>query len=92
MLAMKLHDWLEKECKTATWLADKTGLHVSYIYRLVGRDGVAERSPSIDTCAKIAAATEGEVTVLDFMPEPEPEPEPKRKRARPSQREVSRAA
>jgi hypothetical protein len=83
---MKLHDWLKKNGKTATWLAERTGLHLSYIYRLGGRDGVAERSPSIDTCAKIAEATGGGVTVIDFMPEPEP------KRKRPSQREVSRAA
>ena len=81
---MKLHDWLEQNDKTATWLAEQTGLNASYIYRLVERDGVAERSPSIDTCVKIAKATGGEVTATDFMPDP--------KRKRHSQREASRAA
>lgn len=83
---MKLHDWLTKNGKTATWLAERTGLSVSYAYRLAGRDGVPERCPSIDTCVKIAAATDGAVTVIDFMPEPEP------KRKRPSQRAIARAA
>jgi hypothetical protein len=81
---MKLHDWLTQNGKTATWLAEQTGLSVSYAYRLAGRDGVPERSPSIETCIKIADATGGAVTVIDFMPEP--------KRKRPSTREVSRAA
>lgn len=88
---MKLHDWLAQNDKTATWLAEQTGLSVSYVYRLAGRDGVPERSPSMDTCAKIAEATGGEVTAIDFMPEPEPMLEPP-KRKRPSQREVPRAA
>lgn len=83
---MKLYDWLAQNGKTATWLAEQTGLSVSYAYRLAGRDGVPERRPSIDTCVKIAAATGGAVTVIDFIPEPEP------KRKRPSPREVSRAA
>lgn len=81
---MKLHDWLQQNGKTATWLAEQTGLHASYVYRLVERDGVAERTPSIETCVKIAEATGGAVTVLDFMPGPKPK--------RPSSREVSRAA
>jgi DNA-binding transcriptional regulator YdaS (Cro superfamily) len=87
---MKLHDWLTQNDKTATWLAEQTGLHVSYVCRLAGREGVAERTPSIETCAKISEATGGAVTATDFMPEPEPEP--KRKRVRPNQREVSRDA
>jgi transcriptional regulator with XRE-family HTH domain len=65
---MKLHDWLKQHGKTATWLAEQTGLHASYVYRLVERDGVAERSPSIETCAKIQEATGGDVTATDFMP------------------------
>jgi transcriptional regulator with XRE-family HTH domain len=83
-LAMKLHDWLKKHGKTATWLAEQTGLNASYVYRLVEKNGVAERSPSIETCVKIAKATDGEVTVVDFLPEPKP--------THPSTREVSRAA
>lgn len=81
---MKLQAWLSENNKSAAWLAQETELSAPYICRLIA----GERTPSIDTCAKIAAATGGQVTVLDFMPEPEP----KRKRARPSQREVSRAA
>lgn len=61
---MKLHDWLKQNGKTATWLADETGLHASYVYRLI----VADRSPSIETCAKIQEATGGAVTATDFMP------------------------
>jgi transcriptional regulator with XRE-family HTH domain len=80
---MKLHDWLAKNGKTASWLAGQTGLSVSYVYRLA-REGAPERTPSIDTCVKIASATDGAVTVVDWMPEP--------KRVRPSRREVSRAA
>jgi hypothetical protein len=81
---MKLHDWLAQNGKTATWLSEQTGLSVSYAYRLAGRDGVPERSPSFETCVKISKATDGAVTVIDFMPEP--------KRKRPSQRAVARAA
>jgi hypothetical protein len=84
-LAMKLHDWLEQHGKTATWLAEQTGLHASYCYRLVERNGVAERSPSIETCAKIQEATGGSVTATDFMPSSQ-----KQKRINP--RETSRAA
>ena len=65
---MKLHDWLKKHGKTATWLAEQTGLNASYVYRLVEKNGVAERSPSIETCAKIQEATGGAVTATDFMP------------------------
>lgn len=79
---MKLHTWLSENNKSAAWLAQETGLSAPYVSRLIA----AERTPSIDTCAKIAAATGGQVTVLDFMPEPEP------KRKRPNQRAVARAA
>lgn len=82
---MKLHEWLADSGKTATWLAEKTGISVSHISRLIERDGVAEKRPSMEACAAISEATGGQVTANDFMPEP-----PKRKR--PSQREVSRAA
>lgn len=83
---MKLHTWLDEHGKTAAWLAERTGLSASYLSRLIGRNGVAARSPSIETCVKIEEATAGEVTASDFMPER------KRKRVRPSGREVSRAA
>ena len=77
---MKLHTWLAVNDKTATWLADQTGLSVSYVSRLIERDGVAEkRTPSMETCAKISLATGGSVTANDFMSEPKP-----KKRARPS--------
>lgn len=79
---MKLQAWLSENNKSAAWLAQETGLSAPYVWRLVE----GERTPSIETCAKIAKATGGGVTVVDFMPEPEP------KRKRPSQREVSRAA
>lgn len=85
---MKLHEWLATNGKTATWLAQETGLSASHISRLIERNGVAEKLPSIDTCVAISKATGGLVTANDFMPAPEP----KSKRARPSQREVSRAA
>ena len=64
---MKLHLWLEKNDRTATWLADKTGLSVSHVSRLIERKGVAEKSPSMETCLKISEATGGEVTADDFM-------------------------
>jgi DNA-binding transcriptional regulator YdaS (Cro superfamily) len=79
---MKLHIWLAESNKSAAWLAQETGLSAPYICRLIA----GARVPSIDTCVKIAKATDGAVTVVDFIPEPEP------KRKRPSQREVSRAA
>jgi DNA-binding transcriptional regulator YdaS (Cro superfamily) len=85
---MKLHEWLATNGKTATWLAEQTGLSVSHVSRLIERDGVAEKSPSMEACAAISQATGGEVTANDFMPEPKP----KGRRARPSQRAVSRAA
>ena len=65
---MKLHLCLAKNDKTATWLAEKTGLSVSHVSRLIERDGVAEKSPSMETCLKISEATDGEVTANDFMP------------------------
>ena len=77
---MKLHDWLAEHDKTAAWLAERTGLSASYLSRLIE----GERSPSIETCAKIAEATGGAVTANDYMPEP--------KRKRPSTRAVARAA
>lgn len=67
---MKLHTWLAENDKTATWLAEQTGLSVSYVSRLIERGGTAEKSPSMDTCAKISDATNGEVTANDFMPSP----------------------
>ena len=85
---MKLDAWLRENNKSAAWLAQEIGLSAPYVWRLVA----GERTPSIETCAKIAVATENAVTVVDFMPEPEAQPEPEpQKRKRPSQREVSRA-
>ena len=70
---MKLHTWLKVNDKTATWLAEQTGLSVSYISRLLEKDGAAEkRTPSMETCAKISRATDGKVTANDFMSEPKP--------------------
>lgn len=65
---MKLHTWLAANNRNVTWLAQKTGLSVSYVSRLVERDGVAEKTPSMETCAKIALATDGAVTANDFVP------------------------
>lgn len=67
MQAMKLHTWLAANSRTATWLAEQTGLSVSQISRLVERDGAEKRRPSIETCEKISRATNGEVTANDFM-------------------------
>lgn len=67
-IPMKLHVWLEKNKRTASWLAGETGLSVTLISRIMERSGVAKRSPSMETCAKISAATNGEVTADDFMP------------------------
>ena len=60
---MKLHTWLAKNGKTATWLARETGLSPSHVSRLI----TAEKSPSLEACEKIAAATGGGVTADDFM-------------------------
>lgn len=76
---MKLHLWLAENKRTPTWLAKKTGLSVSYVSRLIERDGVAEKSPSMETCAKIFKATGGAVTANDFVPASKP----RRRRARP---------
>jgi hypothetical protein len=65
---MKLHTWLAENGKSVTWLAQQTSLSVSYVSRLVERDGVAEKTPSMETCAKIAQATDGRVTANDFVP------------------------
>lgn len=65
---MKLGAWLEQNGRTATWLADKTGLSVSHVSRLIERNGVTEKKPSMEACAKISEATNGEVTANDFMP------------------------
>ncbi len=65
---MKLHTWLRENGRNATWLASETGLSVSYVSRLIERDGVAEKSPSMETCAKIAEATGGKVSANDFVP------------------------
>lgn len=64
---MKLHTWLTENGRTVTWLAEKTGLSVPYVSRLIERDGVAERSPSMETCAKIGMATGWAVTANDFV-------------------------
>ena len=65
---MKLHTWLDDNRRTASWLAAKTGLSVSYVSRLASK-GELERSPSMEACAKISEATGGQVTANDFMPE-----------------------
>ncbi len=77
---MKLHVWLAENNRNPTWLAKKTGLSVSYVSRLIERDGAAEKLPSMETCAKISEATNGAVTANDFVPAPDPKT---KKRARP---------
>ena len=67
-VVMKLGAWLEQNGRTATWLADKTGISVSHVCRLIERNGVTEKMPSMEACAKISEATDGEVTANDFMP------------------------
>jgi DNA-binding transcriptional regulator YdaS (Cro superfamily) len=78
---MKLHRWLAKNDKTATWLADRTGLSISHVSRLIERNGVAEKLPSLEACARISEATGGQVTADDFMPDT-----PVKKRGRSEQR------
>ena len=60
---MKLHTWLKRHGKTATWLAKETGLSVSQVSRVIA----GARSPSLEACEKIADATDGAVTADDFM-------------------------
>lgn len=67
---MKLGPWLEKKGKTVTWLADRTGLSISHLSRLIERNGKAEKKPSMEAAARIAEATDGQVTANDFMPDP----------------------
>jgi hypothetical protein len=76
---MKLHAWLAESGKTASWLAEKTGLSAGYVSR-IGRDGVPKRIPSLETCAKIASATDGMVTAIDFVPPTAPRAKAKKRR------------
>lgn len=61
---MKLHTWLSVNDKTATWLAARTGLSVSYLSRVIA----GARVPSLETCGLIGKATNGEVTANDLVP------------------------
>ena len=82
---MNLSDYLSEAGLKPAEFADKLGVPPSTIGRLLN----GERSPRLETIAKIEAATGGRVTVQDFYeqhrptqsesPEPvqpEPEPEP----------------
>ena len=60
---MKLQDWLDRNGRSVTWLSAQTGLSISYLSRLIA----GERSLSMSTAAKIAAATNNEVTADDWM-------------------------
>ncbi len=59
---MKLRTWLAKNEHNVSWLARESGLSVSFVSRLV----TGEKLPSLETCARIARITKGEVTALDF--------------------------
>lgn len=63
---MKLNDYLERHDMPAAKLAEAAGVPVSTITRLVRGD---RRQPRLDTIQKISAATNGAVSVEDFMPE-----------------------
>lgn len=60
---MKLKDWLNKNGVKATFLADKIGVHRSYISQWVS----GRVRPSIHNAVKIAKATNGEVLPQDFI-------------------------
>lgn len=60
---MKLGEWLYLNGKTQEWLGEETRLSQSYVSRLIN----GERSPPIETCARIFEATGGDVTANDFM-------------------------
>ena len=61
---MKLHTWLAENGKTATWLAGRTGLSISYLSRVIA----GARIPSLETCGLIGQATNGAVTANDLVP------------------------
>jgi DNA-binding transcriptional regulator YdaS (Cro superfamily) len=60
---MKLKEWKKKTGIEDGWLANKAGVHPSYLSHLrAGR-----RTPSPDVAAAISAATKGAVGVLDLL-------------------------
>lgn len=67
---MKLQEWLDHNGRSVTWLSQQTGLSISYLSRLIA----GERSLSMTTAAKIAEATNGEVTADDWMRQRPPVP------------------
>ena len=60
---MKLSDYAQATGTTATELAERLGVSVSTITRLI-RD---ERRPSLDLAERIARHTNGQVQPSDFM-------------------------
>lgn len=67
---MKLKQWLDDRDMTATAFAKLADLDVSTVTRVIN----GERRPEWQTLDKILAATSGEVTPNDFVPESEPPP------------------
>lgn len=67
---MTLQDYLSAKHILASHFADRIGVSVSTITRLLPSDGKKQtRRPGWDLIEKIAAATDGAVTANDFMPE-----------------------
>lgn len=67
---MKLADWLRREHKTGAELAERIGVDVTTINRLIPKEGKKQiRKPSFDLAAAISIATNGEVTPNDFLDE-----------------------
>lgn len=64
---MKLSEWLKQNELTATAFAKAAGLDVSTVTRSIN----GQRRPEWDTLDKIRAATNGEVTPNDFIPDQE---------------------
>lgn len=62
---MKLADWLTKNGRTASWLAEQVGRDRSFITKVKN----SEALPSIVVAAEIQRVTDGEVTAVDYLPE-----------------------
>jgi transcriptional regulator with XRE-family HTH domain len=62
---MRLGEWLQKHRVTQAALAGAVGVTPGRISQLAGGEG---ENPTIELCAKIAAATAGEVTFADLAP------------------------
>lgn len=60
---MRLADWLEREGRSATWLAEQVGRDRSFISKVM-KD---EARPSVEIAARIQVLTGGEVTAIDYV-------------------------